>query len=133
MANGHGGKRPGSGRPRKDVQDWQSRNLLILRAAFSEDDVRQIADCLKRDLRAGDKDARKTALAYVFGAAPKEVTLIGDPEQPVGVKQVGSDPDGIAAILAVLAEAGVIPPGPSEDGDAESTQGGTCRHGTDVR
>ncbi len=81
-----GGARPNPGPKRKAVQDWQARNLLVLQAEFSEADIRVIAQSLCNALKAGDKDAWNKGLAYVFGAAPKEVTVKGDPESPLLVK-----------------------------------------------
>lgn len=93
-----GGRRPGAGPKRKEVKDWQHRNLLVLQSTFGEADVRQIADALKQDLKAGNPDARKVGLAYVFGAAPKEVTVTGDDEAPVTIRELlielPEDPDG---------------------------------------
>lgn len=80
-----GGKRPGAGRKRKPVADWQMRNLLVLQSVFTEDDVKVIAESLRSDMRSGDKDARKVAMAYLYGAPPKEVTLKGDEAAPLRI------------------------------------------------
>ena len=104
-----GGKRPGAGRPRKEVKDWQSHNLLILRSVFTDDDMRQIAESLKRDLMAGDWHARKDAIAYIIGPPPKELTLVGDEDAPLGIQVKAIDYRVISAALA---------PGPIRDSES---------------
>ncbi len=125
-----GGKRPGAGRPRKEVKDWQSANLTIFRSVFTPEDVRLIAGSIKADMAIGNTDARKLALAYIIGAAPKEVTVLGDSEAPVEVKQVGGSDDHIADVLRVLAEAGVLSPRTADIGNATTDE--ICDPSTDA-
>ncbi len=88
MANGHGGKRPGAGRPRKQVVDWQQRNLLRFQSRFSEEDIDRIADAYKGALMLADQDAVKV-LPYLSGPAPKEIVVSGPNGGPIEFIEVG--------------------------------------------
>lgn len=88
-----GGKRPGSGRPRKEVKDWQGRNLLVLQSVFTEESVKQVADTLRQRLEVGDPDAWRVGLAYLFGAVPKQVTVDITVRLRQMAEELGLDPD----------------------------------------
>ena len=80
-----GGKRANAGSKPKPIKDWQQRNLTVLQLVFTQEDVQAIAHRLRDAMKLGDKDAWKY-LAYVFGATPKEVTVQGDPDQPIEMR-----------------------------------------------
>ena len=88
-----GGKRAGAGRPRKIVQDGQGHNLSVLQAIFTEESVRKIADTLRKRLEAGDPDAWRVGLAYLFGAVPKQVNVDITLRLRQLAEQLGLDPD----------------------------------------
>lgn len=71
-----------------------------------------------RVMRDGDPKAFSAVAPYVFGPAPKELTLKGDSENPVQVRQSGSSVDHVAEVLRVLADAGLFQAGTSDASDA---------------
>lgn len=107
MANGHGGKRAGSGRKPQVVKDWQGRNLLILQSVLGEDSIRKIADTLRQHLEAGDPDAWRVGLGYLFGAVPKQVNVDITLRLRQMAEQMGLDPDEAVKEAQRIISAGI--------------------------
>lgn len=73
MANGHGGRRPGAGRPRKkDVEFRQSMRDLFEEVVTSDAFRNVIRTALAR-AQAGDDAARRWISDWVIGKVPDEV------------------------------------------------------------
>jgi hypothetical protein len=83
-----GGRRPGAGRPRRAQEEYWHRRRTLLQQTVSDADWIEIVQRAIEQARAGDRYAREWLASYVAGPPPKEVTLRGDGEMPLTIREI---------------------------------------------
>lgn len=71
-SQGHGGKRPGAGRPAG------ARQKLLIRDFINEEDARKLVEKVKMLANKGDVTLLKFLVEQVFGKAPQSIDLNGE-------------------------------------------------------
>ena len=83
MANGHGGKRPNSGRKPKDIRVYQQRMRAVFGEVVTQEDWLTVVAVALAHAKAGDKAAREWLAPWIVGKVPDEVKHTGDSDQPI--------------------------------------------------
>lgn len=83
MANGHGGRRPGAGRPPSEARSYQARMRAIFEERVRPEDWQKIVDVAMAQAKSGDKAAREWLAAWIVGKVPDEVKQTGTVELKV--------------------------------------------------
>lgn len=101
---------------------YELEKLLRGRGPEGEAERRTVARKLIELAKAGNLEAIKYCFDRMDGRPPESLQLSGPDKGPVKVERIDSDPDRIAAILAILIEAGVIPARVGEVAGTEADQ-----------
>jgi hypothetical protein len=72
MANGHGGRRPGSGRKSKETADEQQTRRDVLLRVFSAERWERIAEKIAAKAESGEYVAILPYLPYLLGSPKQE-------------------------------------------------------------
>jgi hypothetical protein len=72
VANGHGGRRPGAGRKRKETAEEQQTRRDVLLKVFTPERWEQIAETIAAKVEAGETVALLPYLPYLLGSPKQE-------------------------------------------------------------